>query len=262
MILLARSVLEDLVIRHINTTLYVMMSRIIPTPLIPNYMEKLEVIFCVRGVISPLLANIFLHELDRRFYGAQGPAQAIKARLVRYADDFVVLAYAPSARLRGYVDKVLQHLGLGLNRDKTRIVDLRRPGESLDFLGFTFRYDANRFGPGRYLHIVPSAKAMKRVRERLRHLTARQVNRPLNEVIGQVNRFLRGWSNYFSFGYPCMACRKVNWYVQQRLRCFLRTRSQRRGQPLPGPTRYQALRAQGLVYLCTKSHQLPANAWG
>jgi len=201
------------------------------------------------GVISPLLANIFLHELDRRFYGAQGPAQAVKARLVRYADDFVVLAYAVDARLTGYVGKVLQHLGLSLNRDKTRIVDLRRPGESLDFLGFTFRYDANRFGSGRYLNVVPAAQAMNRVRERLRDLTSRSVNLPLEVVIGQVNRFLRGWGNYFSFGYPRMAFRKVNWYVQQRLRCFLRTRSQRRGQRLPGPTRYQALRAQGLVYL-------------
>jgi RNA-directed DNA polymerase len=103
------------------------------------------------GVISPLLANIFLHELDRRFYGPRGPAQAVQARLVRYADDLAILAYDIGNRMTGYVDKVLQHLGVSLNRDKTRIADLRRKGESLDFLGFTFRFDANRLGRGQYL---------------------------------------------------------------------------------------------------------------
>lgn len=201
------------------------------------------------GVISPLLANIFLHELDRRFYGPRGPAQAVQARLVRYADDVVILAYDIGNRMTGYVDKVLQHLGVSLNRDKTRIVDLRRKGESLDFLGFTFRFDANRLGRGQYLNIVPSAKAMNRVRERLRHLTARKANLPPEEVITQVNRFLKGWSNYFCFGYPRMAFRKVNWYVRTRLRRFLLTRSQRRCRHLEGPSLYQGLRAKGLVYL-------------
>jgi RNA-directed DNA polymerase len=201
------------------------------------------------GVISPLLTNIFLHELDRRFYGPRGPAQAVQARLVRYADDVVILAYDIGNRMTGYVDKVLQHLGVSLNRDKTRIIDLRRKGESLDFLGFTFRFDANRLGRGQYLNIVPSAKAMHRVRERLRHLTARKANLPLEEVLTQVNRFLKGWSNYFCFGYPRRAFRKVNWYVQMRLRRFLLTRSQRRCRHLEGPSLYQGLRAKGLVYL-------------
>lgn len=201
------------------------------------------------GVISPLLTNIFLHELDRRFYGPRGPAQAVQARLVRYADDVVILAYDIGNRMTGYVDKVLQHLGVSLNRDKTRIIDLRRKGESLDFLGFTFRFDANRLGRGQYLNIVPSAKAMNRVRERLRHLTDRKANLPLEEVLTQVNRFLKGWSNYFCFGYPRRAFRKVNWYVQMRLRRFLLTRSQRRCRHLEGPSLYQGLRAKGLVYL-------------
>jgi RNA-directed DNA polymerase len=102
---------------------------------------------------------------------------------------------------------------------------------------------------GQYLNIVPSAKAMNRVRERLRHLTARKANLPQEEVVTQVNRFLKGWSNYFCFGYPRMAFRKVNWYVQTRLRRFLLTRSQRRCRHLEGPSLYQGLRAKGLVYL-------------
>ena len=70
-----------------------------------------------------------------------------------------------------FVDKVLQRLGLSLNRDKTRIANLRKAGASLDFLGFTFRLDRHRRGGGRYLNIVPSANAMNRVRHRLREMT-------------------------------------------------------------------------------------------
>lgn len=201
------------------------------------------------GVISPLLANIFLHELDRQFYGAKGPAQGVKARLVRYADDFVILAHDMGARMMKYVERVLQRLGLSLNRDKTRIIDLREPGAGLDFLGFTFRFDRSGYGPRCYLNVVPSAKSLQRVREKLRQMTRSWVKLPLDELIGRLNRFLRGWRNYFSFGYPGLAFRKVNWFVQRRLRRFLGTRSQRRGRYLPGPSLYQALRAKGLIYL-------------
>jgi RNA-directed DNA polymerase len=214
------------------------------------------------GVISPLLANIFLHELDRQFYGPRGPARAVKARLVRYADDLVILARDIGARMMKYVSRVLQSLGLSLNRDKTRIVDLREEGESLDFLGFTFRYDRCRFvAGGRYLNIVPSAKTLNRVRERLRRLTSRDVQLSLPTVIGRVNRFLGGWSRYFGFGYPSGAFQKVNWFLQIRFRRFLRTRSQRRGL-LSGPSLYAALREKGLIYLHRPSRQLPANAFG
>ena len=200
-------------------------------------------------MISPRLANIFLHELDRQFYGPRGPARTIKARLVRYADDLGILARVIGARMMDFVDQVLQRLGLSLNRDQTRIVNLRKAGASLDFLGFTFRFDRHRRGGGRYLNIVPSAHAMNRVRQRLREMTQRRVQQQLAEVIGKLNRYLLGWRNYFSFGYPRMAFKKVNWYVQTRLRCFLRTRSQRRYRQLEGPSRYQALRSQGLIYL-------------
>jgi len=129
------------------------------------------------------------------------------------------------------------------------VVNLHKAGASLDFLGFTFRFDRHRRGGGRYLNIVPSTQAMNRVRRRLREMTQRRVQQPLAEVIGKLNRYLRGWRNYFSFGYPRLACKKVNWYVQTRLRCFMRTRSRRRGRQLEGPSRYQALRSQGLIYL-------------
>ncbi|MBW1954050.1 MAG: hypothetical protein JRG72_08000 [Deltaproteobacteria bacterium] len=80
-------------------------------------------------------------------------------------------------------------------------------------------------------------------------MTSSGVHPPLEALIGRLNRFLCGWSNYFSFGHPRLACRQVNWYVQIRLRHFLRTRSQRRCKQLAGPSLYQALRAAGLIYL-------------
>jgi len=201
------------------------------------------------GVISPLLANIFLHELDQAFNGTNGPRRFANARLIRYADDFVILARYMGPLIQEFVQRSLQGLGLELNRDKTRIVDLGSRRESLDFLGFTFRYDRSLRGEGTYLNIVPSAKSLKRLRERLRQMTSRRVQAPIEEVIRRVSLYLKGWSAYFSFGYPRVAFRKVNWFVHKRFRRFMVTRSQRRCKLLDGPSLYSAVRAKGLIYL-------------
>jgi RNA-directed DNA polymerase len=92
------------------------------------------------GVISPLLSNLYLHWFDKQFHRADGPAQWAKAKLVRFADDFVVLARYQGDRLTGWIESKLESwLGLEINREKTRSVKLKEKGESLDFLGFTFR---------------------------------------------------------------------------------------------------------------------------
>jgi len=94
------------------------------------------------GVISPLLANVYLHWFEKAFYGKDGPAHWARAKLVRYADDFVILARWQTRRLRDRVESQWEgRFRLTINRKKTRVVNLRRPGASLDFLGFTFRYD-------------------------------------------------------------------------------------------------------------------------
>lgn len=90
------------------------------------------------GVISPLLANLYLHWFDRAFHSVGGPATWAKARLVRYADDFLVLARRQSPELQRWIEGLLEgRFGLTINREKTRIVDLKQDDESLDFLGFT-----------------------------------------------------------------------------------------------------------------------------
>lgn len=205
------------------------------------------------GVISPLLANIYLHEFDKRFHAPDGPRHFANARLVRYADDWVILARYIGPRIHGFVEDTLGELDLILNRDKTSVVDLKERGSSFDFLGFTFRYDRSLRGKGRYLNIVPSEKSLGRLREKVKTLTNRYVTAPLEQVIGAVNRLLIGWGGYFCFGYPRVAFKKIDWYVQGRFRRFLRTRSQRRCQQLDGPSLYQALRSEGLVYLHTRA---------
>ncbi len=205
------------------------------------------------GVISPLLANIYLHELDRAFCeDAKGPGQVAKAVLVRYADDFVVLARWIGSGVKKWIEEKLERdLGLKVNRDKTRIVCMEREGESLDFLGFTLRYERDLQGrPHRYLNIQPAKKAVARLGDKIRAITGSSYKRPLQEAIEEANTILRGWSNYFRYGYPRKVFRAVNYFVRCRFRRFLRNRSQRRSKPFrQGETLYAGLKRYGLMYL-------------
>ena len=204
------------------------------------------------GVISPLLANAYLHWFDWAFHRASGPAQWAKAKLVRYADDFVVLARRVEPRLIGFIEeKIEARLGLEINRDKTRVVDLKDEGVNLDFLGFTFRYDRDLHGQQRrYLNVMPSGKAMARERDRLREMTGpSRCHVPIPQLVEEINIHLRGWANYFQFGYPRVAFREINTYVRERLWRHLRRRSQRPFRPPEGRTYDQHFKALGLVYL-------------
>ncbi len=202
------------------------------------------------GVISPLLANIYLHELDKRWQAKGGPGQRYGAKLVRYADDFVIMARHISQALSDEVAGIVEGtLGLKLNREKTRVVNLLQEGASLDFLGFTFRRDKDLFGRDqRYLQIEPSKKALSRLREKVRVIVNSGNKAPFEQMIEELNKLLQGWANYFKFGYPRRVFRKVNHYVRDRLTRHLQRRSQRRMR-LPTPTVYGALQRMGLVYL-------------
>jgi RNA-directed DNA polymerase len=204
------------------------------------------------GVISPLLANIYLHDFDRAFHGPDGPAQFAGARLVRYADDFVVLAKYLGPRLVTWLERTLEEtLGLRLNRDKTRTVYVSGTGVTLDFLGVTFRWDRDLTGRDRlYLNVGPSTQALRRIREKLRVLTQRGQPRPLSLVVQEVNTLLRGWAAYFRYGYPRAAFRALNHFVRGRFHSFLRNRSQRRARPFrAGESLYAGLQRYGLHYL-------------
>jgi RNA-directed DNA polymerase len=204
------------------------------------------------GVISPLLANIYLHWFDKVFLRSDGPAHWANARLVRYCDDFVILARYQGKRLNSWIESKLETwMGLEVSREKTRVVNLKEQGERLDFLGFTFRLDRDLYGHDRrYLNVFPSKKAVARERDCLRDLTSyHQCFKPIPKLIEELNRHLKGWRNYFGYGYPRKVFRDINFFVRSRLVVHLRRRSQRPFRPPEGRTFYEHLDRLGLIYL-------------
>ena len=204
------------------------------------------------GVISPLLANIYLHWFEKAFHRPDGPATWAKAKIVRYADDFVVLARYQGSRLRQWIESQLEgRFRLTINRKKTRVVDLKESGATLDFLGFTFRYDRDLRGRGwKYLNVFPSRKSLARLRDRVREMTGSQWGwKPATALIGEINRYLRGWGQYFRHGYPSQAFHAVNKFVLDRMQRHLCRRSQRRFRRSAGQTWYALLQRLGLQLL-------------
>ena len=206
------------------------------------------------GVLSPLLANIHLHWFDRAFHGKSGPAQWANARLVRYADDFVVLARYMTGRIEEWIEERIEgRLGLRINREKTRIIrDLSEDGANLNFLGYSLRYAPDQYGrkDRKYLRMEPSAKAMQRRREKVRGtITPKQSHTPLPELIERLNAQLRGWANYFKLGQPRKAFRDLNAYVRSKLTWHLQRRSQRSWTPPAGQSAYAHLNRMGLIQL-------------
>jgi RNA-directed DNA polymerase len=188
------------------------------------------------GVISPLLANIYLHVLDTEF------TRRGLGELVRYADDGVVLCRS-AAQARAALDaagEILGSLGLRLHPDKTKVVDLRAGREGLDFLGchFRARMSGRLWEQKRvvryYLHRWPSQRAMKRIRAKVRDRTGRnRAGTDIREVIADLNPLLRGWGNYFRTGNAAIKFRQVDRYVAWRLKRLLikkRGRNLRAGQ--------------------------------
>ena len=171
-------------------------------------------------MISPLLANIYLHVLDTEF------ARRKLGELVRYADDGVALCRTP-AQARAALDAVrdiLAGLGLQLHPDKTKVVDLREGREGLDFLGCHFhaRMSGRLWEQKRvvryYLHRWPSQRAMTRLRDKVRDRTGRsRGGSDIREVIADLNPVLRGWSNYFRTGNAADKFRQADAYVVWRL---------------------------------------------
>jgi len=215
------------------------------------------------GVISPLMANLFLHWFDALFHGPQGPARWANAKLVRYADDLVVLAREWTAELTGWIETRLEgRFGLEINREKTRVVEVKPEGGSLDFPGYTFRYDRDLKGrPRKYLNVIPSAKSLAREREKLRELTATgQSHTPLPQLVKRLNRHLEGWTNYFSYGYPRAAYWEIDWFVRGRLIGHLKRRSQRPYRPPVGIGWHEHIQSFGMIVLNQLPRRRPVHA--
>ena len=176
------------------------------------------------GVISPLLANLYLNRFLKH-WRQQGKGQQWRAKVIAYADDFVILSRGCAAEARDWAQGVMDRLGLTLNEQKTSIRDART--EEFDFLGYTFgpRY---WWKTGKvYTAARPSKKSLKRFRTSVYDLLRPQQVGPWKEVCEDLNAKLRGWQNYFQYGSVSKAYHQVNRYVEDRVRHFLRRRHKR-----------------------------------
>ena len=202
------------------------------------------------GVISPLLSNIYLHWFETcAALVARGMHQVMS--IVRYADDFVILA----RKLQGeFVRKIESELegrfGLVVNRDKTKVLDMRAEKAALGFLGYEFRFVRSHYGEGKYLTFGPSMKSVKKVCAKVKEQTL-SIMKPVKneEIVQRVNKILVGWDNHFQCGYPTRMFDKVNWYVRNRLYLHFNRKSQRGYVLKYAPNFYQELQAMGLHML-------------
>ena len=174
------------------------------------------------GVISPLLSNCYLHLLDRIWEKHQ-LRWKLKARIVRYADDFVVLCAGKVDAPMNTVRQVLDRLDLTLNETKTRIVDARQ--ESFNFLGFAIRVSTGLKTGKSYPHVCPAQKSLAKIKDRITQLTSRERTLiPLEDIIGSMNATLRGWANYFHYRNSNGVLEKVKVHAEERLRTHLMKR--------------------------------------
>ena len=204
------------------------------------------------GVISPLLANIYLHWFET-IVSLTAKACGQVMSIVRYADDFVILARSWADGFLQRVEGILEgRMGLTVNREKTKVLDFREPHTTLTFLGYDFRMVRDRlFGTGkRYLAFGPSKKSMKGIREKIHAIThARNGLLTVEKVVGRLNKLTKGWGAFYSVGYPSKAFHAVNGYALRRMARFLNRKSQRRYRLKFADTYYGELNHYGMYWL-------------
>lgn len=174
------------------------------------------------GVISPLLANLYLHVLDRAWAHPE-VGRGLRAKLVRYADDLVVLCAREVEPSMTRLRQLLGSLGLSLNEEKTH--DVNAWEESFDFLGFSFGMRQGRRSGKWYPHVEPSPQAIQRFKTRVTRMTARRLTPiPLPHVVETLNQYVRGWAGYFHYRNSSTVFGRVKWHLEERLRAHLRNR--------------------------------------
>jgi RNA-directed DNA polymerase len=184
------------------------------------------------GVISPLLANIYFHLIDRIVNNTQSLFSKHGVRMVRYADDFVLMGNQLPKEVIEKLNTLLHRMGLMLNKSKTRHIDARE--ESFNFLGFTIRYDKDIKGRSfRYWNIVPSKKSEQKIRDKVKVYLKTHGHYKANDISFGLNSIIRGWLNYFSISgvsYPAMSKRKLRVYLVNSLYRYYKRKSQRKSR--------------------------------
>jgi RNA-directed DNA polymerase len=184
------------------------------------------------GVISPLLANIYLHLLDKIVNDTKSLFYKYGVKIVRYADDFVLMAKTIPETVIEKLNSLLKRMGLTLNENKTKLIDATK--NSVNFLGFTVRYSRDIFVKGkRYWDIFPSRKSEQKIRDKISEHLKRHGHSPSAELAKELNAITRGWMNYFTItgvSYPTMSRRKLRYYLYNKLTRYFNRKSQRKSR--------------------------------
>jgi RNA-directed DNA polymerase len=179
------------------------------------------------GVISPLLANVYMHRF-LRYWRLQRRGEAFHAHVINYADDFVILSRGKAAEALAWTRRVMNAIGLTLNDTKTCLRNARREG--FKFLGYEFGPERYRKDGHWYLAAKPSRQAVQRLKTHIANWLRPTNQAPWPVVAARLNQMLNGWANYFGYGTRLMAYRAIDNYVAQRAADFLRRRHKVRGR--------------------------------
>jgi RNA-directed DNA polymerase len=194
------------------------------------------------GSISPLLANIYLHLLDRIVNNPLSLFGKMGVTIVRYCDDFVLMGRTLPVEITEKLKTLLTRMGLTLNETKTRQLDARK--ESFNFLGFTIRYDKDLKGRNtRYWNIMPSKKSEKKIRRKVKDYLNTHGHYKAEDVAKGLNSITRGWLNNFDIkgvSYPSMSKNRLRFYLYNSLNRYYRRKSQRKCK-LYGHNAFEAL---------------------
>ena len=182
------------------------------------------------GVISPLFANVYFHLIDRIINNPRSLFGKYGTRIIRYADDFVLMGKTLPVEITDKLKNLLNRMGLTLNESKTRQIDARK--ESFNFLGFTIRYDRDIKGrQTKYWNIMPSKKSEQKIRDKVKEYLKTHGHCKAQDVAIGLNSIMRGWLNYFEIkgvSYPAMSKRRLRFYLYNRLNRYYARKSQRK----------------------------------
>ncbi len=182
------------------------------------------------GVISPLLANIYMNLLDRIVNNPKGYFSKRGVKMIRYADDFILMSKHIEQETIITVHNYLDRMGLIINTDKSKLVDARE--EAFDFLGFTFRYDQSPFSNwGKFWNVFPKAKSQKKIRQKINFKLKSIGHYPAGLVVKELNPIIRGWMNYYKIekvSYTQVALKDLENYMRNRLFRYYNRKSQRK----------------------------------
>ncbi len=181
------------------------------------------------GVISPLLANIYLNPIDRAFERSKlGTIKEGSIHIVRYADDMIILAQQKLEKGIDLLEHYTERLGLSLNKEKTRRLKFKEE-KKVEFLGFQFHRVTSWKNGKRLILVTPSPRSQKRCKEKIRKLINHSIPLKVKDQIENLNRFLKGWTGYYRLGHSSQALREIRNYTNKRVRRLIQRHKGRSG---------------------------------